>query len=147
MKVILIQNVKTLGKEGDIVQVSDGHAQNFLFPQNLAVPATAASLKAQNEKVKNISRKENKELSAVGEIAKRLEGYELLLQVKTNDNGTLYAAVTSKVIASALKKEGFKVSAEMIELKEPIKEPGDVTLNVSLPHGFEAEIRIVIEQK
>ncbi len=147
MKVILIQDVKTLGKEGEVVKVSDGHARNFLFPQNLAVPATPEALKARKDREQAASRKTNKEMSAAGEIAKKLEGYELVLQEKTSDNGTLYAAVTAKTIAKALKKAGFKVSDEMVQLKEPLKEPGDVTLNVSLPHGFEAEIRVVIEQK
>jgi large subunit ribosomal protein L9 len=147
MKVILLEDVKTLGKLDEIVEVSSGHAQNFLFPQNLAVPATPEAIRKRTEKVEAATKKENKEMAATGEIAKRMDGYELLLEEKTNDSGTLYAAVTAKTVASALKKAGFKVSEDMVKLSEPIKEPGEKSLVVDLGQGFEAEVKIVVESK
>ncbi len=146
MKVILITDVKDLGKEGDIVEVSDGHARNFLFPQNLAVAATAESLKKKTDKEAALSRKEHREMSIVGDLAASLEGFELVMQEKVSDGGILYASVTGKAIADALKKEGYKIDPEWVELEHPIKEPGNYTVSLSFPHGFEAEITLIIEE-
>ncbi len=145
MKVILITDVKELGKQGEVVEVSDGHARNFLFPQNLAVAATADSLKKKAEKAEALTRKEHKEMSLAGDLAASLEGYELVMQEKVSDGGVLYASVTAKGIAAALKKEGYKIDPEWIECVHPFKEPGDYIVNLSLPHGFEAEVKIIIE--
>lgn len=147
MKVILMVDVKGLGKAGDVVEVSDGHARNFLFTQNLAVPATADSLKQKAEKEAALSRKQHRELSVIGDLAASLDGFEVLLQEKVSEGGILYAAVTQKAIADALKKEGFKVDPEWVELEHPLKEPGDYSVDLSLPHGFEAEIKVIIEEK
>jgi len=147
MKVILIRDVASLGKEGDLVEVSDGHARNFLFPQNLAVQATADALQKRTQKEEALKRQTHKEMSGAGEVAKDLDGREVLLQVKVSDGGVLYAAVTGKDIAKALSKEGVKVKSEMIKLEDPIKEPGEYDVRVELSHGFEAEIKIIVEEK
>ncbi|TAL50981.1 50S ribosomal protein L9 [Patescibacteria group bacterium] len=147
MKVILMADVKDLGKEGEIIEVSDGHARNFLFPQNLAVAATADSLKKKSEKEAALTRKEHKEMSIAGDLAASLEGFELVIQEKVSDGGVLYAAVTGKTIADALKKEGYKIDTEWVELAHALKEPGECTVCISLPHGFEAEIKVIIEPK
>lgn len=147
MKVVLMKDLKGLGKEGDIVDVSDGHARNFLFPQNLAVAATADALKQKQEKIEAQSRKMHKDMSVVGDLAAKLEGFDLILQEKVNEGGVLYAAVNEKAIAAALKKEGFKVKPEQIQIKEPLKEVGDHMVNVQLAHGFESEVRVTIEEK
>lgn len=147
MKVILLKDVKELGKEGDVVEVSDGHARNFLFPQNLAVAATADGLKKKADRQAALSKKEHREMSVFGDLAASLEGFELIMQEKASDAGVLYASVTGKGIAGALKKEGLKIDPEWVELAHPFKEPGEYTVNLSLPHGFEAEIKVIIEQK
>jgi large subunit ribosomal protein L9 len=147
MKVILLVDVKDLGKQGEVIEVSDGHARNFLFPQNLAVAATADSLKKQSDKEAALSRKEHREMSLLGDLAASLEGFELILQEKVSDGGVLYAAVNTKMIADALKKEGVKIDPAWIVLEHPFKEPGEYTVSLSLPHGFEAEIKVIIEEK
>lgn len=147
MKAILLKDVKDLGKEGEIVEVSDGHARNFLFPQNLAVAATADSLKKKAEQASAKSRQRHKEMSVFGDLATTLDGYELVLQEKVSDGGVLYAAVNAKRLATALKSQGFEIDSEWIVLKAPIKEPGETAVRLNLPHGFEAEIRVVIEEK
>lgn len=144
MKVILLKDVKELGKEGDIVSVSDGHARNFLFPQNLAVQATDEGLKQKAEKEASVERKNKKAMSAASKLAKALDGFELVLTEKA-DKGTLYAAVTAKGIADALKKKKFDVTEGMIELKEQIKEPSEREVTINLPHGFEASIQLRVE--
>ena len=147
MKVILLEDVKDLGKEGDVVEVSDGHARNFLFPQNMAVVATDAALQKRKEKEKAMSKKEHKEVSMTGDLAAQLDGYELILEEKMNDSGVLYAAVTKEMIAKALKKAKLKVDVSGIALEAPVKEPGEYEVSISLPHGFEAQIRLIIEGK
>ncbi len=147
MKVILLKNVASLGKEGVVVEVSDGHARNFLFPQNMAVPATPEALRRRDEKVQIAKRVVTKEVSQMGNLAQRMEGFEIEIEEKMSEGGTFYAAVTAKTIAEALKKKKFNVTADMIKLAEPIKEPGDRTVTVQLPHGFEAEVRVIVEGK
>lgn len=148
MKVILLTDVKTVGKQGQVVDVTDGHARNFLFPQNLAVAATAEALQKKKQAEEAKKKEAHKELSFYGDLAGKLDGEEVLMEQKMNDNGTLYGAVTELQIASALKSQGFKqIDKSMIQLEEPIKEPGETSVKVVLPHGFEAEVKIIIEGK
>ena len=146
MKVILLKEVKSLGSQGDIVEVSDGHARNFLFPQNLGVQATEAEIQRIKQREAKAKRTADKGMKEAGSIAGKLEGFELLLKEKA-DGGTLYAAVNAKTIAEALKKAKFKVEPDMIDLTDPIKEIGTYEVTIGLPHGFEAQIRIMVEAK
>ena len=147
MKVILFKNIPSVGKEGDVIEVSDGHARNFLLPQNLAVPATQGALQRREAHEKAVSHKSQKELSIAGDLAHRLEGHEVVLKEKVSEGGVFYGAVSGKAVADALKKDGFKVDAAWVLFKTPIKEPGEYQATVSLPHGFESEIRILVESK
>ena len=148
MKVILLRDVESLGKEGDVVNVSDGHARNFLFPQNLAVAATREALERMNRREKKASKQDEKALAQMGEFAKSLDGTEVVLTEKTNDEGVLFGSVTSTTIAKALKKQGFKkVDESMVKLETPIKEPGEYSAAVNLPLGFEVEVTVVVESK
>lgn len=147
MKVILIRDVVSLGKEGDLVEVSDGHARNFLFPQNLAIQATPDMLKKMQEKEAAKKRQAHKDLSAAGELASKLDGREIVLQEKVSEGGVLYAAVSQKAIAKAISAEGIKVKPEMVKLEAPIKETGEFAVTIDFHHGFEAEIKIIIEEK
>ncbi|MCX6715022.1 MAG: 50S ribosomal protein L9 [Candidatus Uhrbacteria bacterium] len=145
MKVILLENVASLGKQDQVVEVSDGHAQNFLFPQNLAVPATEEALRNMKERETIAKKQSQKAIVAMGKVAEKLDGYEITLEEKVNDDGVLYAAVTKKMIAKALKKEGFDIDEEMVQLSEPLKSPGTKTLTIELPFNFDAEVRLTIE--
>lgn len=147
MKVILLEEIKTLGKEGSVVEVSDGHARNFLFPQNLAVPATEEALHKMKEREMNVKKESQKAFSAMGKLAEKMDGFELTLSEKINEQGVLYAAVTKKIIAKALIKAGFDVEEEMVMLTEPIKNPGECNIKIELLYGFEAEIHLIVEGK
>lgn len=142
---ILLENVASLGKQDQVVEVSDGHAQNFLFPQNLAVPATEEALRNMKERETIAKKQSQKAIVAMGKVAEKLDGYEITLEEKVNDDGVLYAAVTKKMIAKALKKEGFDIDEEMVQLSEPLKSPGTKTLTIELPFNFDAEVRLTIE--
>ena len=145
MKVLLLADVKTLGKEGDVIEVSDGHARNFLFPQNLGIAATEELLQKKAERERVEKKNTAKAVASLGEMASRLDGHEIMLEEKVNDVGILYAAVTPKMIVKALKKDGFDVEAEMVILKEPIKEPGEFKVKIAFAHGFEAEVNLIVE--
>jgi len=144
MKVILMADVKTLGRRGEVVEVSDGYARNFLYPQNLAVQATADALRRLKEQEAAAERRVKKGMKEAAKLAGALEGFELVLKEKVSESGKLYAAVTAKAIAKALKKAKFDIEDDMVEL-DPIKETGEREVTVNLPHGFEATIRVRIE--
>lgn len=145
MKVILLEDIKTLGKRDAVVEVSDGHARNFLFPQNLAVSATEEALRNIKERETIAKKQSQKAIIEMGKLAEKLDGYEITIEEKVNDDGILYAAVTKKMIAKALNKAGFDVEEEMVDLKEPIKNPGTKTITIEFPFNFDAEIRVIIE--
>ena len=142
-----MKDVRDLGKEGEVVEVSDGHARNFLFPQNLGIAATPDSLKKKDEKEQSLSRKVQKEMLVSQNLATSLDGLEVLLQEKVSEGGVLFAAVSQKMVSDALKKQGFKIDPDAIIISQPLKEPGEYTVKISLPHGFEAEISLTIEKK
>lgn len=146
MKVILLKEVKTLGKEGAVVDVSDGYAMNFLFPQNLGVQATAEALHRLKEQESAKARAAKKGTAAAAKLAEKLDGFLVALKEKANDDGTLYAAVTNKAVAKALRKAGFEVEEDMVEMS-PMKEVGEGKATVSLPAGFEAEVAVAVERK
>lgn len=144
MKVILLKDVKKLGREGDVVDVSDGYAMNFLFPQNLGIQASAQALQALQTKKKQASVKEKKELTRARKLADRLDGQEISLTAKMNEHGKLFAAVSQKEVAKALKSAGFDVDPDMIVIEKPMKETGEYRLTLDLPQGLEAEIVIEV---
>lgn len=146
MKLILMRDVKTLGKRGDVVEVSDGYARNFLFPQNLAIQATADAIRRMKEAEVVLERRAKKGMAEAGKVAERLEGHELTLKEKVSEGGTLYAAVNAKTIAKALKKAGFDIEPEMVELVEPIKTTGSREITIHLAHGFEASINLHVTE-
>ncbi len=129
------------------MEVSDGHARNFLFLQNSAVQATPDVLKKLREKERALKRQSKKDVSSAGDEAKKLEGLVVTLKEKVNESGGLYAAVTEKDIAKAIKDAGHKVDAKMVKIPSTIKELGEHRVTLELKHGFEAEVDIIIEEK
>lgn len=146
MKVILLKEVKTLGKEGAVVEVSDGYAMNFLFPQNLGIQATADAVRRLKEREAARVRLAKKGDAAAAKLAEKLDGFGLTIKEKADEGGTLYAAVTGKTVAKALRKAGFEVEEDMVEMS-PMKEVGEGKATVSLPAGFEAEVSVTVEKK
>lgn len=141
-----MQDVKALGRRGDVVNVSDGYAMNFLFPQNLAVQATEQSIQRMRDAEAKATKVAKKGEAEARKLAQALDGFELLLKEKVSDGGVLYAAVTPKAVAAALKKAGYAVGEDAVEM-QPIKEPGEREIVVNLPHGFEASVKVIVEAK
>ncbi|SKA97523.1 LSU ribosomal protein L9P [Caloramator quimbayensis] len=147
MKVILKQDVKGLGKKGDVVNTSDGYARNFLFPKGLALEATEGKIKEQQAQKANEAKKKSQELQEAKEIAKKLSEVVLTLKVKTGENGKLFGSITSKDISEALKNQyGYDIDKKKIVLDEAIKVAGIYKVEVKVYPEVSATIKVSIEQ-
>lgn len=147
MKVILLQDVKKLGKKWEVKNVSDGYARNYLFPNKLAKIATKESLKKIEESIEKQEETANEELKKIEETASSIDGYELMLEEKADNTGNLYAAVKEDKIVKALKSKGFNIKKDFVKLENPIKETGEHDVPLEFDHGLEAEIKVIIEPK
>lgn len=144
MKIILLEDVKSVGLKGDIKEVQEGYARNFLFPQHLAVEATEHSIRQQDEKKKAASAREKKQEKQDKLMVSKVDGAEVVISAKA-DKGKLYASVTAKDISAGLKEQGFKIEPEDIEF-ESTKETGSYDATVS-KGDFESQINVTIEAK
>lgn len=133
MKVILLKDVKGLGKEGELVDSKTGYARNFLFPKKLAVEATPANLKKWEEDNQIKEEKRQEDIAEANELKAKLESIEVLIKAKGGSEGKLFGSITSQDISNQLEKqEGIKIDKRKIELKDNIKNPGLVKLDVKV---------------
>ena len=148
MKIILLKDVEKLGKKGEVKNVADGYARNFLIPNKLAALATKSEL-AKLEKQKEIeTEKAEEELKLYQKIASQIDGLEIEILVKVSEEDKLFGAVTTSQIAEKLKEKNFEIKKEQIKLEEPIKEIGEYEVTVEFPHNLETKIKvIIIEEK
>ncbi len=147
MKVILLENVKTLGKEDDIVEVSDGYARNFLFRRKLALEATPQNLHDVKQRKMSQAAKAKRELEAAQSLASDLDGKSFVLEMKAGEGGRLYGAVTAMDVAACLKKEGFSVDKRNITLKTAIKNVGSFTADLKLHNEVSVSVTIHVKEK
>lgn len=147
MKVILLQDVKKIGMKGEIKEVSDGHARNFLLPQNLAILATPKAIENFKKQVEAARKAAETDLKATQALASRLDGEELRLKAKAAKDGKLFGGISATQIVSALEKKGFKILKNQIVISDPIKTAGERSIIVRLPHGLEAEVAILVESE
>lgn len=147
MKIILTQEVEKLGKKGDIKEVADGYARNFLFPRNLAKPATESTLKDVNKEKFQEEKRKSDEISRYQQLAKNLDGKEIIFSIALGESGRAFGSISAKDIALELKKMKIEVNREWVELEEPLKKTGGWDVKIKLPHGFETTIKIVVEAK
>ena len=145
MKVILIKDVQDLGGVGDVKEVADGYARNFLSPGGYVEVATKNAIKQAEElKVKKEEQaKEN--LEKVEGMAGKLENVSVTIKSKTDESGKLYAAVKLEEISKALENKGFKIDKNKIVIEEPIKEIGDYEAVVNLEQGLEVKVGVVVK--
>ncbi len=132
MKVILRANFDQLGKIGDLVEVKDGFANNFLFPRAIAYPANKGSIRALAEEKKQLSKKRMKELEAAKTLASEIDKVSVTIPVKVGDEDKLFGSVTAQMIADALKEKGFDIDKRKFELEEPIRSLGIFNVPVKL---------------
>ncbi|HBJ74807.1 MAG TPA: 50S ribosomal protein L9 [Syntrophaceae bacterium] len=142
MKVILKQNVPSLGRAGDLVKVNDGYARNLLIPKGLAVEADDKNIKAFELAKKNILQKVQKEKAGAQDLASRLSQVTLTIPRKVGDQHKIFGSVTSKDIESALAEKGFDIDRKMIVHDEQIKHLGEFKVRIKLHSGIETEIKV-----
>jgi len=147
MKVILLRDVPNTGRKHDVKEVSSGFARNFLIPKGLAVAADEDSLKNLEMKKKLDTERAETELKETEQIASKLDGTEVEIQVKSGKEGQLFESVNKQKVSDHLKEMGFNVSKDQVDLKSPLKETGEFPVKLKLDHNLEAEIRIIIKGK
>lgn len=146
MRVILLKNIEKIGDKYEIVDVASGYAQNFLFPRELAKPATPVHLRQLEAKKKEWQKKRSKEIRELRKEVDRIKGEKFTIKKKVNEEGRLFGSVDAGQIKEALEKRGFDVKKAEVVLKEPIKETGEWAITISFPHRVEAEIKLVVEE-
>ena len=139
MKVILLKDVKAQGKKGDVIDVNDGYAKNFLIKQGLAQPATTDSINSLNIKNAAIARQKELEKQAAIKLAGELKGKEVTVSIKMGDNGKIFGSITAKEIAEAFVKAGKAIDKKQIVLKDPIKNVGQFKILVKVYPEISAE--------
>lgn len=145
MKVVLLQDVKDLGKKEDIANVSDGYARNFLFPRKLAVEATAGRLNEISDKKSAEQNRKNKELQAAKELADKLNKIEITIRTKAGENGKLFGSITNKDIADAIKTQcKYDVDKKKIVLSDAIKATGSFQVEIKVYPEVSAKVGIKI---
>ncbi|MFC4402347.1 50S ribosomal protein L9 [Gracilibacillus xinjiangensis] len=143
MKVILTQDVKGKGKKGEVKNVSDGYARNFLFKNNLAVEANQANMSALKAQKNKQAKQEEEEVNEARQLKEKLEKIEVKLTAKSGDGGRLFGSITSKQIAEELKKtHQIKMDKRKIELDQPIRSLGYTNVPVKIHPDVSGTIKV-----
>ena len=146
MKVILLQDVKGQGKKGQLLEVSDGYARNFMLPRKLAIEATTDAINTKNMNDKATQERIAKEKAGALATANKLRQMTLTVTAKGGGAGRLFGAVTNAEIAAALEKAGIKLDKRKIVLSENIKNVGTYTVTCKLGHEISAPLTVKIEE-
>lgn len=144
MKVLLLQDVKGQGKKGEIINVSDGYANNFLLKKGLGKVATADTINSVNIHTQAVAKQKQAEKEAAIALGKELNGKEVTITSTKGANGKMFGSITSKEIAEALTKLGFTIDKKQVVLKDPIKMPGKYTVSVKVYAEVSSTISVVV---
>lgn len=143
MKVILLQDIKNVGRKEQIIEANDGYARNYLFPKKLAIEATKDNMLKLQAKKTSEANKKKAEIEANKETAKKIEKIELTIKAKVGENSKIFGGITSKEIAEELKKQHkFEIDRKKITLKDTIKSLGRYTAEIKFGDGVNAELTI-----
>ncbi|MDA3732742.1 50S ribosomal protein L9 [Niameybacter massiliensis] len=149
MKVILTQDVKKVGKKGDILEVKDGYARNALFPKGLAVEANAVNMNQRKVEQRSEDKKKQEELDHANELKASINDKKVIIPIKTGEGGRVFGSVTTKEIAESIEAVfGVKVDKKKIQLSQPIKAIGTKTVEIKLHAKVTAEVTVeTVESK
>ena len=148
MKVILLQDVKSLGKKDAIVEVNDGYARNFIFKKNLGIEATPKNLNDLKLRQKNDDRVAAENLAAAREFAAEIAEKSIEMAIKSGQDGRVFGSVSTKEIAAAAKDQlGYDLGKKKMQLKEPIKSLGTYMVPIRLHPKVTAELKVVVKEK
>lgn len=142
MKIILRKDHDKLGKIGDLVEVKDGYARNYLIPRNVAFAATPGNLRALEEEKKQHADRDKRDLQHAQKIAAQLDKVSITLKVKVGEDEKLFGSVTAQMIAEALIEKGVSLDKRIIDLEEPIKALGIYTVNIKLHTEVSGKLKV-----
>ena len=145
MKVLLLQDVKGQGKKGEIINVSDGYANNFLLKKGLGVVATADKINSVDIHNRAVEKQKAAERAKAQEDAARLKGQTVKIIASTGSQGKMYGSITNKEIAEELTKMGYPVDKKQVVLKDPIRVKGNYTVTVKLYAEISTTVTVVVE--
>ncbi|MBR3791652.1 MAG: 50S ribosomal protein L9 [Clostridia bacterium] len=146
MKVILNQDVKGQGKKGDLIEVSDGYARNFLLPKNLAIPASKENINVLKGQQESREYRQKKELEEAQLTAKKIEEIKVTLKAKAGDNGKLFGSITSKDVSEALTEQHhIKIDKKKFVLPDGIKSLGTTNVDIKIHPGVVAKLKVSVE--
>ena len=147
MKVILRKDVETIGKAGEIVEVKNGYARNYLIPQGLALEASKGNVKRFEQEKKSLELQKNREKKAAEKEAEKLNDTSITISVSVGEEDKLFGSVTSQDIANALEEKGFALDKRKILLDEPIKALGIYSIPIKLHPEVEAKVKVWVVKK
>lgn len=142
MKVILRRDHETLGKIGDLVDVKNGYARNFLLPRGIAYTALKGNIKALEEEKKSVEKRNLQELKAAESLSTELETVSVTIPVQVGEEDKIFGTVTTQMITDALKDKGYDIDKRKIEIEEPIKALGIYSVSVKLYQNVNAKIKV-----
>lgn len=147
MKVILKEDVESLGKRGDSIKVADGYARNYLIPKGFALEATSISVKAIEHEKKLIAKRAQKEKKNAEAMMASFAGVAVTIVRKTADQEKIFGSVTAKDVEKALEDRGLKVDRKQVVLDEPIKQLGEFPVKIKLYPGIAADITVKVVEE
>ena len=147
MKVILLQDVKGKGKKGQMIEISDGYARNYMLPRKIAMEATADAINTMRMNDKATQERQARERAEAMELAKRMKAMTLTVYAKGGGAGRLFGSVTSQEIADALQSQGITLDKRKIVIDEPIKNVGTYTIRCKLGYEITAQLTVQIQEK
>lgn len=146
MDIILIQDVKSLGKKGEVVKVNDGYARNFILPKKLGLEANKQNLYDLQQQKAAEEKKQKEILDEAKEFGKQLESITVKLSIKVGEGGKTFGSISTKEIASAVKEQfDIDIDRKKLQLSDPIKNAGSYTIMVKLHPQVSADLKVVVE--
>jgi large subunit ribosomal protein L9 len=142
MKVILRENIETLGQIGDVIEVKNGFARNYLIPRKFAYAAVEGNIRALEEEKKRLAKKKQQEINAAEHLAVELEKVSVTIPVQVGEEDKIFGTVTTQMIADALKEKGHDIDKRKFEIEEPIKSLGIYGINIKLHQNVSVKIKV-----
>jgi len=147
MKVILLKDVKAQGKKGDVINVNDGYANNFLFKNNLAVPANQANMNTNNKQKEAEAKRIAEETAAAKALATKLADVTLEFAIEVGERGKAFGSISAKEISEELAKKGYEVDKKAIVLDAPLKRIGLYEVGLKLYKGVSGKLKVNVKEK